>query len=112
MNSDDIARRKNEWFEKLEREGKLTKNPTESHKFGLNVLQNTLRREILVFIGNERKSFEEIKDKFNLNNQMANFHLNMLEDAFYVEKMEEERKIFYILTLLGEVYLENVEMKK
>lgn len=55
MNSDEIARRKNEWFEKLEREGKLTKNPTESHKFGLNVLQNILRREILVFIGNERK---------------------------------------------------------
>ena len=66
MNSYEIARRKNEWFEKLEREGKLTKNPTESHKFGLNVLQNILRREILVFIGNERKSFEEIKDKFNL----------------------------------------------
>jgi hypothetical protein len=43
---------------------------------------------------------------------MANFHLNMLEDAFYVEKMEEERKIFCILTLLGDVYLENVEMKK
>lgn len=112
MNSDEIARRKKEWFEKLELEGKLTKNPSESHKFGLNVLQNTLRREILVYIGNDRKSFEEIKEKFNLNDQMTNFHLNMLEDALYIEKKEEERKIFYFPTLLGEVYLENVEMKK
>lgn len=112
MNSDEIARRKKEWLEKLEREGKLTKNPTESHKFGLKVLQNTLRREILVSIGNERKSFEEIKEKFNLNDHMANFHLCMLEDAFFIEKKEEEGKIFYFPTLLGEGYLENVEMKK
>ncbi len=104
--------RTKEWFEKLELEGKLTKNPSESHKFGLNVLQNTLRREILVYIGNDRKSFEEIKEKFNLNDQMTNFHLNMLEDALYIEKKEEESKIFYFPTLLGEVYLENVEMKR
>ncbi len=92
MNSHEIARRKKEWFEKLELEGKLTKNPSESHKFGLNVLQNTLRREILVYIGNDRKSFEEIKEKFNLNDQMTNFHLNILEDALYIEKRKKKEK--------------------
>lgn len=112
MNSDEIERRKKEWLEKLEREGKLTKNPTESHKFGLKVLQNTMRREILVSLGNERKSFEEIKEKFNLNDSMVNFHLNMLEDALYIEKKEEKGKIYYFPTMLGEGYLENVEMKK
>jgi predicted transcriptional regulator len=76
----------------LEREGKLTKNPTESHKFGLKVLQNTLRREILVYIGSKRKSFEEIKEKFNLNDHMENFHLNMLEGAFYIEKRKRKEK--------------------
>lgn len=112
MDSDENARRKKKWLDKLEREGKLTKNPTESHRFGLKVLQNTARREILVSLGSERKSFEEIKEKFNLNDQMANFHLNMLEDALYIEKKKKEEKIFYFPTLLGEGYLKNVEMKK
>jgi hypothetical protein len=43
---------------------------------------------------------------------MANFHLNMLEDALYIEKVEEEGKTFYIPTPRGEGYVENVEMKK
>ncbi len=97
---------------KLKLEGKLTRNPTEDHKFGLKVLQNTVRREILVFLGNGKRSFEEIKEKFNLNDHMANFHLNMLEDALYIEKKEEAGKILYFPTLRGEGYLENVEMKK
>lgn len=96
----------------MKREGKLTRNPTEDHKFGLKVLQNTVRREILIFLGSGRKSLSEIKEKFNLNDHMANFHLNMLEDALYIEKKDEEGKIFYLPTLRGEGYLENVEMKK
>jgi predicted transcriptional regulator len=112
MDSDEDARRKNEWLEKMKREGKLTRNPTEDHKFGLKVLQNTVRREILISLKDEKKSYEEIKEKFNLNDHMANFHLNMLEDALYIEKKEEEGKIFYFPTLRGEGYLENVEMKK
>lgn len=92
MDSDENARRKKEWLEQLEREGKLTRNPTEDHKFGLKVLQNTLRREILVSLGSERISFEGIKEKFNLDDHMANFHLNMLEDALYIEKKGRRRK--------------------
>ena len=93
----------------MKREGKLTRNP-EDHKFGLKVLQNTTE-EILISLGSERKSFEEIKEKFNLNDSMANFHLNMLEDALYIEKVEEEGKTFYIPTPRGEGYVENVEMR-
>lgn len=112
MDSDENAKRKEEWLERMKREGKLTRNPTEDHKFGLKVLQNTTRREILISLGREKKSIEEIKEEFNLNDYMANFHLNMLEDALYIEKMEEEGKIYYIPTPRGEGYLENVEMKK
>lgn len=92
MNSDEIARTKKEWFEKLELEGKLTKNPSESHKFGLMYFRILWEEKILVYIGNDRKSFEEIKEKFNLNDQMTNFHLNMLEDALYIEKRKKKEK--------------------
>ncbi len=112
MTPEEAAKRKEEWLEQMKREGKLTRNPTEDHKFGLKVLQNTMRREILVSLGSERKSFEEIKEKFNLNDSMANFHLNMLEDALYIEKIEEEGKVFYAPTPRGEGYVENVELKK
>ncbi|MDQ1251648.1 MAG: hypothetical protein QG646_756 [Euryarchaeota archaeon] len=112
MDSDEKTRRKEEWLEQMKREGKLTRNPTEDHKFGLKVLQNTTRREILIFLGNGRRSFEEIKEKFNLDDNMTNFHLNMLEDSLYIEKKEDEGEIFYFPTLRGEGYLENVEMKK
>ncbi|MDD3246283.1 MAG: winged helix-turn-helix domain-containing protein [Methanosarcina sp.] len=112
MTPEEATKRKEEWLERMKREGKLTRNPTEDHKFGLKVLQNTMRREILISLGSERKSFEEIKEKFNLNDSMANFHLNMLEDALYIEKIEEEGKVFYVPTPRGEGYVENVEMKK
>ena len=88
------------------------KKQEKDHKFGLKVIQNTTRREILIFLGGGRRSLEDIKEKFNLNDNMANFHLNMLEDALYTEKKEEEGKIFYFPTLRGEGFLENVEMKK
>jgi DNA-binding transcriptional ArsR family regulator len=112
MTPEESAKIKEEWLERMKREGKLTRNPTEDHKFGLKVLQNTVRREILISLGNGRKSFEEIREKFNLNDNMANFHLSMLEDALYIEKIEEEGKIFYSPTPRGEGYVENVEMKK
>lgn len=112
MTPEEAAKRKEEWLERMKREGKLTRNPTEDHKFGLKVLQNTVRREILISLRSEKKSFEEIKEKFNLNDNMANFHLNMLEDALYIEKIEEEGKVFYVPTPRGDGYVENVELKK
>ena len=56
---DEILRRKQEWLEKLKREGKL-KDPTEDHKIGLIALQNKIRRDIIKFIGiNGKKTREE-----------------------------------------------------
>jgi len=104
--------RKKEWQEKLEREGKLKRNPTEDHKFGLKVLQNTARREILISLRSKSRSFEELKEKFDLDDNMANYHLSMLEDALFIEKKEEQGRVLYYPTLRGDGYLENVEMKK
>lgn len=112
MTPEEATKRKEEWIKRMKSEGKLTRNPTEDHKFGLKVLQNTMRRKILISLESERKSFEEIKEKFNLNESMINFHLSMLEDALYIEKIEEEGKVFYVPTPRGEGFLENVEMKK
>jgi predicted transcriptional regulator len=51
-----------------------------------------MRRKILVFLGSERKSFEEIKERFNLNDNMANFHLSLLEEALYTKKKKRKEK--------------------
>lgn len=112
MSTDDSARKK-EWLEKVKREGKLTRNPTEDHKFGLKVLQNTLRRNILISVGKGEKSYEEIKEEFKLNDYQAKFHLSMLEDALYIEKEEDDgENAYYLPTPRGEGFLENVEDKK
>ncbi len=101
-----------EWFEKKRLEGKIMRNPTEFHKFGLKTLQNNVRRNILLSLGSGKRSLEEIKEDFNLKESMANFHLNMLEEALYIEKEEKEGTIHYSPTLLGESYLEYVEFEK
>ncbi|AKB26171.1 transcriptional regulator [Methanosarcina sp. MTP4] len=112
MDTEENARKKEEWIERMKREGKLTRNPTEDHKFGLKTLQNNTRRNILITLGSGKKSYEEIKEEFNLNSSMANFHLSMLEDALYIEKEEKEGTAYYSPTPRGEGFLENVEMKK
>lgn len=101
-------REKEEWLEKMRHEGKITRSPTEFHKLGLKTLQNNIRRNILISLECGKKSFEEIKKEFNLKESMASFHLNMLEDALFIEKEEKEGTVNYFPTLLGESYLENI----
>ncbi len=49
MEASELLKRKQEWLEKLKREGKL-KDPTEDHKIGLIALQNRIRREIIIVL--------------------------------------------------------------
>ncbi len=107
----EILRRKQEWLERLKKEGKL-RDPTEDHKIGLIALQNRMRREIIKFIGiGGRKSLYEIKEKFRLNESQAKLHLDLLEQALFIEKIEGDGKTYFILTPRGEAYLENVEWR-
>ena len=103
--------RMQEWLEKMKKDGKL-REPTEDHRMRLIALQNRIRREILRFIGvGSKKSFEEIKERFNLTDMQAKMHLGLLEQALFVESIEENGKKFYMLTPRGEAHLEHVELK-
>ncbi|RLI76160.1 ArsR family transcriptional regulator [Archaeoglobales archaeon] len=111
MGTSELLKRKQEWLERLKKEGKL-RDPTEDHKMGLIALQNRTRREIIKFIGiGGKRSFDEIKKKFNLTDAQAKMHLDLLEQALFIESAEEDGKKYYILTPRGEAYLENVEWR-
>ncbi len=103
--------RMQEWLEKMKKEGKL-REPTEDHRMRLIALQNRIRREIIKFIGvGSKKSFEEIKERFNLTDTQAKMHLGLLEQALFVESIEENGKKFYMLTPRGEAHLEHEELR-
>jgi DNA-binding transcriptional ArsR family regulator len=97
---------KEKWLKTLEKEGKL-QNPKEDHSRGLRALQNSTRREILRFIGKQVKTIEEIVTHFNSDESTISFHLSMLEQALFIEKVNDR----WGLTPRGIGYLENVELK-
>ncbi len=107
----ELLRRKKEWLEKIKKEGKL-RNPTEDHKIGLIAIQNRIRREIIKFIGiGGKKNFGEIKERFKLSDSQAKMHLDLLEQALFIESIKENGEKYYVLTPRGEAYLENVEWR-
>ncbi len=111
MSRDELLRRKQEWLEKVRREGKL-RDPTEDHKIGLMALQNRIRRDIIKFIGmGGKRSFREIKERFRLGDAQAKMHLDLLEQALFIESIEDDNEKYYVLTPRGEAYLENVEWR-
>jgi DNA-binding transcriptional ArsR family regulator len=112
MIDENLAKRKHEWLSKLEKEGRLKANPTEDHAIGLRTMQNPVRREILRMLYENSLSLEEIGGKLNLNSSMAKFHVEMLENALYVDKVEVSEQVMYQISLRGEGFLENVEEMK
>ncbi len=111
MSREEMLRKKQEWLERIKREGKL-RDPTEDHKIGLMALQNRIRREIIKFIGvGGKRSLEEIKERFGLTDSQAKMHLDLLVQALFIEPLEENGKKYYVLTPRGEAYLENVEWR-
>ncbi|WP_370575304.1 winged helix-turn-helix domain-containing protein [Methanomethylovorans sp.] len=104
----DLMQRRQEWFEKVKKEKKLKENPTEDHKAGLMTMQNPVRRNILKSLSEKKMSFDELKNKFDLNDMQAKLHLDMLEDTLYIEK---EGDSTYVITVRGEAFLANVESK-
>ncbi len=108
--NEDVLRRRDDWLKRVTKEGKL-RNPTEDHKVGLLAMQSTIRREIFRFIG-DGKRLDEIKERFNLGAIEANLHLGLLEQALFIECVEEGEIRQYIFTPRGEEYLKNVELRK
>lgn len=112
MADGELARRKHEWMKKLEKEGRLKENPSEDHTIGLRTMQNPVRRKILKLLYAEPLSLKEIAEKLNLNNSMAKFHVEMLENALYADSVGNSEQAMYRISPRGEGFLENVEEMK
>ncbi len=108
----DPAEKKKEWMAKIKKEGRSIENKTEDHAIGLRTLQNPTRRKILKLLYAKTMSIDEIKNELDLNSTEAKFHIDMLENALYVDKIENTDPQEYQLSPRGEGYFENVEEMK
>jgi DNA-binding transcriptional ArsR family regulator len=109
MVAKDASEKKKQWTEKIKKEGRNKANPTEDHAIGLRTLQNPIRRKILKLLYNKPMCLDDIQNDLGLNSTTAKFHIDMLENALYVDKVENSNPQEYQLSPRAEGYLENVE---
>lgn len=105
---DSLKSSRKEWIENIKKEKGIVRNPTEDHDIGLKTLQNPVRRKILSFLA-ESKNIEDIQNNFKIDKVQAKFHLDMLENALYIEKIDANETGTYHISPRGEAYLENVK---
>ncbi|MFX1310892.1 MAG: hypothetical protein ACFE8C_14440 [Promethearchaeota archaeon] len=60
----------------------------EDHSRAYRTMMNQTRRELLNFIGISIKTFEQIKNKFQEEEDLLRYHLSMLEQLFYIMNTE------------------------
>jgi predicted transcriptional regulator len=77
----------------------------EDHRFALEVLQLPLRRKMLSLIASGVRSNEQIEMELHLGVPLAEYHLQMLEKALVIERVEGDWRA----TTTGLLYLKNVE---
>ncbi len=109
MSEDSLKNSRKEWIENIKKEKGIVRNPTEDHDIGLKTLQNPVRRKILSFLAESDKTIEDILNSFKLDRMQSKFHLDMLENALYIEKMDSNGTDTYRISPRGEAYLENVK---
>jgi len=63
-------------------------DPKEEHDHLYSVMTNQTRRELLKFIDTNARSFNEIKENFQLDDDQLQYHLSMLEQLFFLINME------------------------
>jgi hypothetical protein len=61
-------------------------DPKEEHDHLYRTMMNETRREILKFIDTNVRTFDEIKEKFQLEPKTTEYHLELLEQSFYLLK--------------------------
>ncbi|WP_319506566.1 winged helix-turn-helix domain-containing protein [uncultured Methanolobus sp.] len=108
MTNDDPEKRRQEWYEKVKKEGKLNKSPIEDHNAKLKTIQNPVRRDIIKHLNERKMTFDELKAEFDLQDMPMKLHLGMLEENLYIEKEDETT---YVITPRGEDYLASIEPK-
>ena len=104
VSKEEWARRKEEWKQKLKESGDNV-SEKERHWRGLKAMQNEVRRKILQFIGYGTKKTEEIMNEIQLDEQETNYHLSIIEQAMFIERVEKGWRA----TPPGIGYLKNVE---
>ena len=109
MSEDPLKSSRKEWIEKIKKEKGIVRNPTEDHDIGLKTLQNPVRRKILYILAESDRTIEDIQNSFKLEKMQARFHLDMLENALYIEKTDLNGTERYHLSPRGEAYFENVK---
>ena len=97
MNSDNNRYSNTKWWE-----------TAEDHRFALEVLQLSLRRKMLKFIGSRIRTKEEIAKELGLRDEQADYHLALLEKALVIEHNEN----CYKATPTGILYLEKEGSKR
>ena len=81
---------KNEMAEYLKKTEHI--DPKEEHDHLYSVMTNETRRELLKFIDIHVRSFDEIREKFQLEEDQLNYHLTMLEQLFFLMNTESRWK--------------------
>ncbi|TXT63643.1 MAG: Transcriptional regulator (modular protein) [Promethearchaeota archaeon] len=95
-----------EMGEYLEKTKELDKKVDHSRAY--RTLSNPTRRELLIFIGDNVRTFQELRNKFELDEDQLNYHLSMLEQLFYLMNTKSGWKAtprgigFLENTILGE----------
>lgn len=64
-------------------------DPKEEHDQLYLVMTNETRRDILKYIDIHARSFEEIKEKLQLEEEQLNYQLSMLEELFFIMNTED-----------------------
>ena len=59
------------------------------HSNAMRCMSNETRRELLNYIGYEVRNMEEIKKKFEMEEDQLKYHLSMLEHSLYVMESQE-----------------------
>ena len=73
------------------------------HSRYLRAVNSPLRRVILRLIKENNCTFEQLKNKSNLDKATLKWHLDILENGFCVEKQINQGMIVYRLTQEGKV---------
>ena len=82
-------------------------DPKEDHKRAYRTMMNETRRELLVFIGVNVKTFKQIMIEFQEEEEQIKYHLSMLEQLHYLM----ETKSGWKATPRGIGFLYNVVLR-
>ena len=77
----------------------------DGHRFALEALQLSLRRQMLRLVAGGMKDAEQIGQALKLRPALAEYHLSMLEKALVIERSGEG----WGITSTGLLFLEKVE---